>query len=235
MTRAELTFLEDPRPRIGLIVLRVDETVEDDMRRLIPREAARLHVARVASGDDLTPQSIAAMEAHLTNTAALLPPAADFAAVGYACTSATAALGAGPVHAAIRAGVSTRAVTDPLTATLAQLESIGARRLAVVSPYLPEVAASLAEAFAAAGVEVSGSVSFSEMSEARVARLAPELLIEAAVRLARDCHPEAIFLSCTNLRTLDVLEQISTVSGLPVLSSNVALAWHMRRLSGIDG
>ena len=42
-----------------------------------------------------------------------------------------------------------------------------------------------------------------------------------------------VILSCTNLRTITVIEQIETACGLPVLSSNQALAWHMRELAGV--
>ena len=81
-------------PALGLIVLRVDETIEADFRDLIPPEHARLHISRVHAGDDLTPETIQDMSAKLSEAASLLPRAADFDVVGYACTSATAQLGA---------------------------------------------------------------------------------------------------------------------------------------------
>ena len=40
----------DTRPCLGLIVLQVDETIEDDARRLFAPADARLHVTRVPSG-----------------------------------------------------------------------------------------------------------------------------------------------------------------------------------------
>ena len=58
---------------LGLIVLRVDETIEDDFRSMFSRDDAKLHVTRVMSGDHLTPETIAAMEAGLTTSAGLLP------------------------------------------------------------------------------------------------------------------------------------------------------------------
>jgi len=44
---------------------------------------------------------------------------------------------------------------------------------------------------------------------------------------------DAIFLSCTNLRTLDVIAPIEERIGKPVLSSNLVLSWHMCRLAQI--
>jgi len=41
-----------------------------------------------------------------------------------------------------------------------------------------------------------------------------------------------VFLSCTNLRTLDIIDPLEQALGIPVISSNQALAWHMARQTG---
>lgn len=218
---------------MGLVVLRVDETVEEDFRRCIPPDAGRLHITRVHSGDDLTPGSIADMETGLTAAAALLPPAARFDVVGYACTSGTALIGPDQVHALITAGTATRAVTDPLTAALSAIRQLGLRRIGIVSPYVASVAAPLREAFVAQGVEVPDTLSFGEEVEARVARIDPTSIVDAARVLAGRSRLDGLFLSCTNLRTFGILADLEAELGLPVLSSNQVLAWHMMRLAGI--
>ena len=224
---------ESPLPAMGLIVLQVDETIEHEFHRSIPPEVARLHVSRVPSGDDLTPASIAAMEQNLTAAAALLPPAAHFDVVGYACTSGTAQIGADRVRDLITAGTSTRAVTDPLTAALAALKERGAKRVGIVSPYLATVAEPLRRAFVDRGIDVPDMLSFGEEVEARVARIDPRSIAEAARALASGTDLDAIFLSCTNLRTQDILADLESELEIPVLSSNQALAWHMSRLAGV--
>ncbi len=231
MTRTAPYRLQEPgTPAMGLVVLRVDETIELEMRRDIPVDEARLYVTRVASGDDLTPDSIAEMERHLTAAACLLPPAAGFDVIGYACTSGTALIGADRVAALIREGVATRAVTNPLTAAVANLRALGRSRIAVLSPYLPSVSDPLCTAFEAEGVQVVDNLSFGEEVEARVARIDPASIASAARRLAAGSQPDALFLSCTNLRTCTVLPRLEAELGLPVLSSNRCLAWHMRSL-----
>lgn len=218
-------------PAMGLIVLRVDETIEQDFRRAITPDAARLHVTRVQSGDDLTPDSIAAMEAQLTAAASLLPPA-GFDVVGYACTSGTAQIGADRVGDLVRAGVQTRHVTNPLTAALAAFADRGVARVGIVSPYVASVAAPLRTAFMDAGIEVTGTVSFGEEVEARVARIDPTSIANAARALAERSPMDAVFLSCTNLRTFDILPVLEAELGMPVFSSNQVLAWHMAQLAG---
>lgn len=223
---------EDDLPRLGLIVLQVDETIEQEFRRLFPPEAARLHVSRIPSGAELTPETIATMETALPAAASLLPTARPLDVIGYACTSGTTLIGAKRVGDLVMAAAPARAVTDPLTAAVAHCRALGLARVGIVSPYIASVAGPIRAAFEAQGIKVPGTLSFGEEVEARVARIAPGSIANAARDLARRTHLDGVFLSCTNLRTLDILAPLSRELGLPVLSSNQCLAWHMAALSG---
>jgi maleate isomerase len=46
---------------------------------------------------------------------------------------------------------------------------------------------------------------------------------------------DAVFASCTNLRTFGVIESAEAALGKPVISSNSAFAWHLHKLAGITG
>ena len=223
----------DTPPTLGLIVLQVDETIEQDFRRLLDPRQVKLHVSRVPSGAELTPDTIAGMEAELAPAATLLPPAAHFDAIAYACTSGTTLIGAARVHALVAQAARTRAVTDPLTAALAATRALGLRRIGIVSPYVATVAGPIRRAFEAAGLEVPQTLSFGEEVEARVARIDPASIADAARALTRQTVLDGIFLSCTNLRTLDIIPALEDELGLPVLSSNQVLCWHMAQLAGI--
>ena len=222
---------EDSLPRLGLIVLQVDETIEQDFRRLFAPDRARLHVSRIPSGAELTPETIATMEATLPAAAGLLPGGLD--ATGYACTSGTTLIGAGRVRDLVMGAAKTRAVSDPLTAALARCRALGLAQVGIVSPYIAAVVQPIRAAFEAAGISVPATLSFGEEVEARVARIAPGSIANAARTLARQTRVDGIFLSCTNLRTLDITGPLSHELGVPVLSSNQCLAWHMASLSGI--
>jgi maleate isomerase len=217
--------------RLGLIVLQVDETIEPEFRRLLS-PATTLHVSRIASGAELTPETIAEMEAHLPAAAGLLPPAARFDAVGYACTSGTTLIGAARVAELVGSACTTRTVTDPLTASLRAMQALGARRIGFVSPYVEAVAAPMQAAFEAAGLGVPRAVSFGEEVEACVARIDPASVADAAREVAGQGAVDLVFLSCTNLRTLDVIDALEADLGIPVISSNLALAWDMARRAG---
>ncbi len=226
--------LTDQRaPQLGLIVLQSDELIELDFRRLIPPQAELL-ITRVPSGAEVTSDTLAAMEGHLTAAASLFPISARFAAVGYGCTSGTAQIGAAQIARHVHAGTATEAVTEPVSALIAACRALGLTRLALVSPYLASVSARLRDTLAAAGIQTPAFGSFDVAEEARVARIDGPSILNAAEEVVSGTQVDGIFLSCTNLRTLDVIPTLEARLGMPVLSSNLVLAWHMLRLAGLD-
>jgi len=223
----------NPRPRLGLIALQTDERIEPDFRRLFPTRTD-LFVTRVPSGLDVTPESLQRMEAHIGEVARLLPDAQAYDAVGYGCTSGTAQIGADRIADLVRAGCPAKEVSEPLSALIAACRAMGLTRLAFLSPYMERVSDRLRGVLSEHGIQTPIFGSFDEALEARVVRITPASIHRAACSLVAEGDVQAVFLSCTNLNTLDVIETIETETGLPVLSSNQVLAWHLSQLSGIQ-
>lgn len=226
-------ILTPDRPtQIGLVVLQSDETIEHDMRRLLSSDVELL-VTRVPSAAEVTSDTLRSMEKVLTDAASLLPRGADLAAVGYGCTSGTAEIGAAQIAERVLAGVQTSAVTEPVSALIAACRHLGVVRIAMISPYIASVSAKLRAVLAQAGITVVAFDSFDEGIEERVVRISPASIAEAALEIGKTSTFEALFLSCTNLRTLDVIGDIERHLGVPVLSSNQVLAWHLAQLTAV--
>jgi len=221
------------RSTLGMVVLQTDETIEHDFRRIFVDPDLALYISRIPSGDTLNPDSIADMEIALPHAASLLPPAATFDVVGYACTSGTTLIGADRVAELVQSTVETRNVANPLTAALSAMKALNVGSVGLVTPYIDVVAQQIRTAFEGAGFNVPSTVSFGEEVEARVARIDPMSIAEAATEVARGPGVEAVFLSCTNLRTLDIIDDLEQKLGMPVVSSNQAMAWHMAQLADI--
>ncbi|KEJ89856.1 maleate cis-trans isomerase family protein [Sulfitobacter donghicola] len=234
MTRYSYKRTADGARPLGLVVLQSDETIEGDMRRMMPA-ATQLHVTRVPSAEEVTPASLRAMADHITTAAGLLPKAMRFSSIGYGCTSATAQIGAANVANLIRQGAPADLVTDPLSALVAACRALKIERLAFLSPYTADVSSKLRAALAEAGIETPVFGSFEEANEASVVRIDEHSIKEAACDLVRKADVQAVFLSCTNLRTLDVIKAIETRTGLVCLSSNQVLAWHLCEGANVPG
>lgn len=221
------------RAALGLIVLQSDETIEHEFRRLLPGDGVSFYVSRIPSAPEVTRETLATMEGEMTGAASLLPPPVPFDVVGYGCTSGTSVIGTARVAELVSAGCTTKAVTEPVSALIAACRALGLKRLAFLSPYVAAVSDGLRGVLAQSGVETPVFGSFNEAEETRVARIDGKSLAAAARSLAGQGGVDGIFMSCTNLRTLDVISQIEVETGLPVLSSNQVLAWHMLRSAGI--
>ncbi len=99
--------------------------------------------------------------------------------------------------------------------------------LAFLSPFVADVSDRMRDALAPCGIAPPVFGSFDEAVETHVVRIGPASLIAAACDLAAQGGTQAIFLSRTNLRTLDVIEEIEAHTGLICFSSNQVLAWHL--------
>ncbi len=223
--------LDDFQPKtFGLIVLQADERIESDFRQLMP-EGIQLFVSRVPSGLEVSNASLAEMEAHLAAAAGLLPRAPQFDVVGYGCTSGTAEIGAATIADRVLSGVETGAVTEPVSALVAACRALEVRQLGILSPYVETVSKKLRGVLRDNGIETPQFGSFEEPIEEKVARILETSTLEAAWQLAQKGRIDALFLSCTNLRTLSIIEPLERELGIPVLSSNQVLAWHMLGLA----
>lgn len=219
--------------QIGLIVLQSDETLEHDLRQLLPASAEFL-VSRVPSSEEVSSDTLRQMEKVLTSAASLLPRGARFSAVGYGCTSGTAEIGVGQIAQMVKAGVDTPSVTEPVSALTAACRHMGVSRLAMISPYVESVSTQLRRVLQDAGISIVAFESFDEASEERVVRIAPNDILRAAIDIGESTDCDAVFLSCTNLRTLGIITEIEDRISKPVFSSNQVLAWHLGSLSGVS-
>ena len=230
---APYTKRTETRKKLGLITLQSDRTIEDDFRRLMLADVS-LMVSRVPSAPEVTRDTLAQMESALSGAAALFPRGHSFDVVGYGCTSGTAQIGAKIIAEKVRAGTPAHHVSEPVSALIATCAHLGLSRIAIVSPYVASVSDRLREVLLYAGVETPHFISFDEANEEAVTQIDDASIVAATNKVMQGADVQGVFLSCTNLRTLDVIVPLQTALGVPVLSSNLVLAWHMLRLAGVD-
>lgn len=220
------------RANIGLLVLQTDLTIEDEFRHILP-EGVALYGARLESPAEITPDKLKLMESHIPVAAGLLP-AVDFASIGFGCTSGSLVIGEATVARRVSAVRPEARVTDPVTAAVAAMTALKAPRVALLTPYLPEIDASLRQQFEARGMQIPVMGSFNQPDDYVVARISPEFIEAAMIELGRSEQVDAVFVSCTSMRVARIVSRVEATIGKPVTSSNHAIAWHMLRLAGIQ-
>ena len=218
--------------RLGLVVLSTDETLEWEVRGTLARRDLNLLHTRIPARADVTPEDLRAMAPEMTRSAALLPR--GLSVVGYGCTSASAIIGPEEVTRRIQEAHPGTPVTNPLSAVIAALRALGVVRVAMVTPYVKEVSTPMRKALEAEGISVVSAVSFDQHEDWTVARITEASTHAAMLEVGRAGGVQAIFTSCTNLRTFNAIEPVEEALGLPVVSSNQALLWDMLRHANVD-
>ena len=240
----ELPFETDAgfgsRARIGLIVLENDQTVEAELATLWP-EGVAAFATRIPMEDRVTAESLLAMETRIPEAAGLLPEIMGFDVIGYGCTSAATLIGEERVSAALHRAHPKVANTNPISAVLAAMEALGARRIAVITPYNAQVTTGIVSLLEDRGLDVAAAGSFLEESDATVARITETAVADAVREMVAnsigDLDAEAldaVFVSCTSLRAYGVAADLESELGVAVVSSNLAFGWHLLRLAGIN-
>ena len=221
------------RARIGIVVLQSDQTIEHEFATLLRQDGIALYHARIPNEMEVTCDTLRQMEADLPVAVGLLPTSFEFDAIGYCCTSGATMIGEERLDQILRAAHPQARTSNPITACKAALQALGLKRIALITPYAPEVTVEMRDNLARAGFEVNAIGSFNQSDDFKVARITPDSILSAIneMGLRPDC--DGVFVSCTSLRVLPVIAEAEAHLGKPVLSSNQVTAWHLARLAGI--
>ena len=220
------------RAAIGLIVLATDQTIEHEFRQMLAIDGVVFYETRIHNAAEINPATLAEMEKGMAGATGLILPGSTLDVVAYGCTSGTVVIGEDKVFARIREARPGIACTTPITAAIAGLKALGARRIALLTPYIESVNQMLRRFIEARGIDVPVMGSFNHENDTEVARITPDSISNAAHRLVAAAPIDAVFVSCTSLRVAAIAEALEREIGVPVTSSNHALAWHCLRLAG---
>jgi len=220
------------RVRFGVIVLQTDEVLEHEIRSVFSDADMVLYHARIPNDQTVSRETLLAMADALPGTAALLPRAQPLSAIAYGCTSASTVIGEAGVAERMARQHPNVPSTNPISAVKAACRHLDVSRLAMITPYVPSVTQAMRELLSCDGFDLKVLGSFEEEKDSRVARIDTMSVLDAIRHLGQSDDVDAVFASCTNLRTFGIIDEAEQDIGKPVITSNQALAWHMLRLAG---
>jgi maleate isomerase len=222
------------RASVGLIVLSSDYTIEHEFRKMLDVPGLALYQSRIENDTEITPQTLALMEARIPRATAVITPGVKLDVVCYACTSGAMVIGEANVHARIREARPGVACTTPMEAAFAALRALGVRRVALIAPYVDAINRAMRAHMIAHGFQVPVLGSWNIPDDDTVARLSAATLRDAVLELGGHDAVDAAFVSCTSVRLVEQIDALEAALGKPVISSNQASAWHCLRLAGIQ-
>lgn len=221
-------------PSLGMIVLSTDFTSERDYALLARRYQLEfdLYINRMRFANPMTPESLRGTLPGLQAVAEDILPGASLDAILFNCTSASALLGDRAIREVLEAGKPHTPVLTTASASVAHIRQQGHKRVSLLAPYCAEVSRSLADYFERSGLEVAALHYMGITDDREVAKLSPEVITDAACRaVVADC--DALFISCTNTRAVEILAQLEKATGVSVYSSNSCSFWQAMQVIGL--
>jgi len=222
------------RARLGVVILETDETLESDLRTVFNQPGIGLFHTRIPNAQTVTQETLTAMRDEMPAVLKLLPHTVPLDVVGYGCTSASTLIGPENVAAIVNAIHPHAKVTNPISGVIAACQALGVNRLGLVTPYSADISAAMQDTLTNNGIAVTAFGSFEQTTDANVARLSPQSILDAMITIGSSDETDAVFASCTNLNTFAIIEEAEAKIGKPVISSNQAMAWHMATLAGLS-
>ncbi len=218
------------RGRIGLIVPSTNSVCEAELHRMLP-EGVSLHTARmfnpVVKTEKEKEEALVAMSQEAERAARELA-SVEPRVIIFACTSGSFIKGPGydrEVGERIQKASGVPGVSTS-TAVIEALKAFNLKKIVLASPYNPAIGAKEKVFFESVipGLKILRDKHLGLLNAVEKGYLTPD----AAYRTAREIDvPEAegIFISCTDFRTIDIIETLEADTGKPVISSNQASLW----------
>ena len=226
------------RKRFGILVPFTNTNLEPDMALLRP-EGVSMHFARMGGYDQNEIPD--AKQMHVLGAANLDEPLRLLQGVQpdvilYGCTSATLTHGLS-FDRELAERIETENGAHTITAAGAlvnALKFLGVSRISFASPYVREINDMAIDFLKEAGFS---TVHCSEVSTRLDNYGQGELLPEKVYNLglkADHKDSQAVILSCTDMRSVEVISKLEEMLDKPVISSNQAMMFQAMRVTGIE-
>jgi maleate isomerase len=210
--------------RLGVIVPSSNTLVEQEFSNALQNTKVSLHFTRIPL-NNVTVEGLSAMEKHI-ETASMLLNDAGVDAVVFACTSGS--LIKGKDHDAAIAKKIIKVCNCPAVVTsgavVDSLRKVGAKKVALVTPYIDEINKKEIDFLAQNGFEITKAETLNLIDNLEIGTLSATKAATLA-RKANSIIADAIFVSCTNFATFTIINTLETQLKKPVISSNSATLW----------
>jgi maleate isomerase len=224
---------EKARARLGVILPSVNTVVEPWYGRVVP-PGVTVHAARMFLDANLTREALVRMDREEGMLGMKQIMSCKPAAVAYCCTASSVVQGLeydGRLNHELHHAAGVPAFTAT-SAIIDALHAVGAKRIAVCSPYTKAIDDAEHEFFSAAGFAILGSAHLGIADSFRLADPTPDD-IYALWKKSWHADADASLITCLNMNSQDVIERIEHESGKPVITSTQATLWKLLRAAGV--
>ena len=217
-------FNKYQNPKIGLIALASDYMIERDFIKIIKDKKVDFFVNRIECFNPLTKENLIKMSEKVTEVTKDILPNEKIDCVAYGCTSGTIAAGYEAIEKKIKNAKPEAIVTTPSTASIKALKKLNIKKIAIFTPYSKKLNDEVLDFFKNENFEIKANSYFNIESDIDIGKVDPNYLYEVLSKMDLK-GAEALFVSCTALPALSIIDKLEKKLNITVLSSNQTLIW----------
>ncbi|MGD2247422.1 MAG: maleate cis-trans isomerase [Candidatus Methanofastidiosia archaeon] len=218
------------RLRIGLIVPSGNIVMENEFYRVIHSiPGISIHATRIFLGSGSL-ESLLNMKKGLKRASKELKTA-EVDVIAYGCTSGSFAKGLN-FDKEIITEIETKTnipATTTSTAVVEALQTLHVKKIAVGTPYCPEVDKKEKEFFESSGFKVITIKGLDIQPIFQQGMQPPHVAYDLGCTI-NSADAECIFISCTDFRTFEIIDALEKKLRKPVVSANQATLWHIFKM-----
>ena len=226
-------IVKTTNPRIGVIALYTDFTIEQDYRNICYKIPVDIFVNRIPFENPLNHENYLKMANHISDVSSQILPSEEIDIIAYGCTSGTIAIGAERIKQEIKKSKPNAKVTTPITAAIKAFKYLGIKKIAVLTPYPKDVNVTVFNYLKENNININSFSSFNLEYDSEIAQVSHDSLQEEIAKIDLS-DVDGLFVSCTALKIVDVLDKIEKKKDTIVISSNQAIVWDCLRSVGVD-
>jgi len=224
-------FKKKINPKVGLLALSTDLTIENDFQSICQKLPLDLFVNRIHNENPLTKENLLKMSDQIEPVTEKILPGQKINTIAYGCTSGTIAIGEDKVKEKVQLAKPGSYVTTPITSAIKAFTKMSVKKIALFTPYPESVNKIILEYFNRKNINIISFSTFNIDLDEDIASVDPEYLFETLIKL-NISHADSLFISCTALPVLEILDEIEKKINKPVFSSNQTLIWDAIRSVG---
>ncbi|MDB9825772.1 racemase [Candidatus Pelagibacter sp.] len=224
--------------RVGLITLATDLRMEKDFSLVVKDMDVDLFVNRIHCYLPLTSENLIKMSGTVTEVSKDILPNEKLDCVVYGCTSGTIAAGYETIKKKINLAKPDTKVTTPSTAAINALKKMNIKKIAIFTPYSKKLNDDVINYFKKENFEITSNSYFDIHNDLDIGKVDANYLYETLAKMNLE-NADALFVSCTALPALSIIDKLEKKLNKIVLSSNQVLIWDTLQAIGknesIDG
>ena len=232
-TKVEPKYSFNSNPRIGLIALASDFMIEKDFINVIKNKDIDFFVNRIECYNPLTSENLIKMSQKITEVTKDILPDQKIDCVVYGCTSGTIAAGYDSIEKKIKLAKSEAKVTTPSSAAVKALKKLKIKKISVFTPYIKDLNNDVIDFFKKENFTITSNSYFDIKNDLDIGKVDPEYLFEVLSQMDLK-EADALFISCTALPAMSIIDKLEKKLNKFVLSSNQALIWDTIRSIGYN-